>query len=157
MSTSISPSTVLRETGKARPVAGALTAIVLALAGLVLDARDTAELLTGADSPLADSVTAGLWVFKAMLLVHAGIVLAGSRVAPAGSGAQLLRGEAADESPLRGAGWIVAGLVVIGAALRLYALGDGLWYDEITALVKYVRAPVPAILTTFDSQNQHLL
>ncbi|MDQ3697861.1 MAG: glycosyltransferase family 39 protein, partial [Gemmatimonadota bacterium] len=36
-------------------------------------------------------------------------------------------------------------------------LGEGLWYDEITSLVKYARAPAGAILTTFDSQNQHLL
>jgi hypothetical protein len=48
-------------------------------------------------------------------------------------------------------------LVLVAAALRLVDLGDGLWYDEITTLVHYVRLPVRSILTTFDSQNQHAL
>ena len=156
MSTSVSPSSLLTETGKARPIAGVLAATVLAAAGVLLDARGVAELMTGADSPLADTVTAGMWIVKAMLVVHAGVILAGSRVQPHGSGARLLAGDLADDSPLRGAGWLIAGVIVLGAALRLYALGEGLWYDEITALVKYVRAPVPQILTTFDSQNQHM-
>lgn len=155
MSTSVSPSPVLTETSRARPVAGALVAVVLAAAGLLLDAGGAAELMTAADSPLTESVTSGMWIFKLMLLVHAGVILVGSRVRPMGTGARLLA--VADDAPFRGAGWIIAGLIVAGTALRLYALGEGLWYDEITALVKYVRLPVPQILTTFDSQNQHLL
>ena len=157
MSTSISPSSVLTSPGRARPIAGALGAVVLVVAGLVLDARATAELMTGGNASLTDSVTAGMWIFKAMLLVHGGVLLVGARVHPHGTGARLLAAGPADASPLRGAGWMIAGLVLLGAAVRLHALGEGLWYDEITALVKYVRAPVPRILTTFDSQNQHLL
>jgi hypothetical protein len=138
-------------------VFGVLAAIVLAIAAALLDARGAAESMAGADSPLVGSVTMGMWIFKAMLLVHGGVILAGSLVKPRGTGARLLAGDPADDAPLRGAAWIVAGLIVIGAALRIYALGEGLWYDEITALVKYVRSPVPQILTTFDSQNQHML
>lgn len=48
-------------------------------------------------------------------------------------------------------------LLLAGAVLRLYGLEKGLWYDEITAYVKYVRMPVGTLLTTYDSENQHFL
>src|SRR5205807_7011676 len=53
---------------------------------------------------------------------------------------------------------LVVGLIaLIGLALRLPHLGDGLWLDEILTLVDYVRMPLAGIVTTFDNQNQHLL
>ena len=157
MSTSVSPSTVLPQTGRAYPIAGALVAVALGAAGLLLDARAAAEALAGADSPMVDSVATGMWIFKAMLLVHAGLILAGSRLQPRGTGARLLALPASTEAPIRGGIWILAGVLAIGATLRFYALGEGLWYDEIMALVRYAREPLPYILTTYDSQNQHLL
>lgn len=50
-------------------------------------------------------------------------------------------------------------LVLLGAAtaIRLHALGQGLWLDEITTAVRYARPPFRDIFTTFDSENQHLL
>lgn len=50
-------------------------------------------------------------------------------------------------------------LLLLGAAtaIRLYDLGQGLWLDEITTLVKYARLPFREILTTYDSENQHFL
>ena len=54
----------------------------------------------------------------------------------------------------------VAGLsVILVAALivRLYALGSGLWYDEIDTLVHYARQPLGYIVSTFDNRNQHVL
>jgi hypothetical protein len=52
---------------------------------------------------------------------------------------------------------VLAGLLITGLALRLHDLGVGLWYDEIMAMVDYVRLPLGQILTTYDSQNQHML
>ena len=52
---------------------------------------------------------------------------------------------------------VLAGLLIVGLALRLHDLGIGLWFDEIQTLVDYVRLPLGQILTTYDSQNQHLL
>lgn len=46
---------------------------------------------------------------------------------------------------------------MVAALLRLRDLGDGMWFDEISTLVRYVRPPLNHILTTFDSKNQHLL
>lgn len=54
----------------------------------------------------------------------------------------------------------VAGLIILlilAILLRVYGLENGLWYDEITAYVKYVRMPIGTLLTTYDSENQHFL
>jgi hypothetical protein len=52
---------------------------------------------------------------------------------------------------------LVVGAVALALVLRLPGLNDGLWFDEIQTLVDYVRFPLARIVTTFDSQNQHLL
>lgn len=57
----------------------------------------------------------------------------------------------------RWAGWVVAALVVVGLVLRVHDLGVGLWFDEIQTLLHYVRSPLGAIVTNYDSANQHLL
>lgn len=57
----------------------------------------------------------------------------------------------------RGVLMLLAGLLALGLLLRMVDLGEGLWYDEIVTLVRYVRQPIGEIVTTYDSQNQHLL
>ncbi|HEY2804500.1 MAG TPA: glycosyltransferase family 39 protein [Gemmatimonadales bacterium] len=57
----------------------------------------------------------------------------------------------------RSDGLILLALLVVGAVLRGIDLGDGLWYDEIATLVRYVRRPLGEIVTRFDTQNQHML
>jgi hypothetical protein len=52
---------------------------------------------------------------------------------------------------------LVGVLVAVALGLRIYDLGDGLWYDEIETLVDHARLPVGEILTTYRSQNQHPL
>lgn len=155
MSTSI-PAHAFTTTGRARPILGTLAALALAATAVFVDPRWAAEALTGQGSPRLDSVTTGIWIFKAMLLLHAIVILAGSRIQVDGRGARLLHGRA-DAGELRGAAWMLGGLLILGTALRLYGLGEGLWYDEIAALVRYVRAPFAEIVTTYDSQNQHPL
>ncbi len=111
-----------------------------------------ATALTGAPAP---QVVTGLWLLKGALLLLAGFLAAAGRVRILESGA-LLRPRAASDAP-QGATWILPVLLVVGAALRLHRLGEGLWFDEIQTLVEYVRLPLGRIITTFDSQNQHLL
>ena len=54
--------------------------------------------------------------------------------------------------------WTLLALILGSATvLRLYALGRGLWYDEVLTLITYARAPLGDIVTTYGSQNQHLL
>jgi len=75
-----------------------------------------------------------------------------------GSGAGSLVESMVAERDEQGKGdrWPVLLVLLVAAGLRLYRLGDGLWFDEIQTLVDYVRLPFSQLLTTYDSQNQHL-
>src|SRR5688572_3451315 len=48
-------------------------------------------------------------------------------------------------------------LLILSVILRLYKLGEGLWLDEIGMWFKYLQRPFGELLTTYDSENQHLL
>ena len=132
-------------------------AAALALAALLLPVRSVAVLLLGAAAPSLAQVATGVWIFKGMLLVHAVLVAVLARYGPpAGALWSVPRREAAP----RAAPWERAALLLllgVAALLRLYDLGDGLWFDEIDTLVRYVRLPLGQIVATFDSQNQHML
>ena len=48
-------------------------------------------------------------------------------------------------------------LTAAAAVLRLIALNQQLWYDEITTLLDFVRPPFGRIFVTYSSENQHFL
>lgn len=52
--------------------------------------------------------------------------------------------------------WMLGGLTVLGAVLRIIGLNNELWYDEITTLVEFARKPLLEILTHY-SKNNHML
>ena len=133
----------------------AWVAVALAGAAIVLPPRWAAGALVGRADPLAAEVVTGLWLFKALLLLHAVAVVAAPR--PVRIGAPLVRGEAPPQWGGRGELAVLLGLVALAAALRLYGLAAGLWFDEIITLANYVREPLGRIVATYSSQNQHLL
>jgi len=51
----------------------------------------------------------------------------------------------------------IALLLVLAIVLRLHALGDELWYDEIVTQIRVAHLDLLGIATTYESQNQHLL
>ena len=51
----------------------------------------------------------------------------------------------------------LAVLVIAAAALRLYKLETGLWYDEIVTLLESVRPPLREIVSHFPGDNNHPL
>ena len=53
--------------------------------------------------------------------------------------------------------FVLTAILLIGAALRIYGLISGLWYDEIVTLVESVRPSLREIVTHFPSNNDHLL
>lgn len=54
--------------------------------------------------------------------------------------------------------WLwLSGLVVVATVLRLLALNQQLWFDEILTLIESARAPVLRIVTQYGGQNQHML
>jgi mannosyltransferase len=52
--------------------------------------------------------------------------------------------------------WI-SGLVIVAAILRVVALNQQLWFDEIVTLLDSARAPIWRIVTQYGGQNQHTL
>lgn len=52
---------------------------------------------------------------------------------------------------------ILATILLVAAALRMYELDSGLWLDEIYTYVNYANKSFGDILSTYDSENQHLL
>jgi len=134
--------------------AGAL----LVLLGLFIRPDSIASGVFPAGSHLCQELARGLWLLKVMLLLHGALLVFWSRVPSWTPGAALLPPGTVppDEAP-GWAAWAVLGVALAGLALRLVSLGSGLWFDEIQTLVDYVRLPLPRMLATFDSQNQHLL
>jgi len=52
--------------------------------------------------------------------------------------------------------WL-SGLLALALALRLYKLDLGIWYDEIIAVVYYLRIPFGECLTTYVNENQQFV
>ncbi|MEO8198930.1 MAG: glycosyltransferase family 39 protein [Gemmatimonadota bacterium] len=134
-------------------------AAVLILLGLALPVHATAAFLVGGGSAMLATVQNGVWCLKGMLLLHAAILIIIPRL-----GLKNVRGTAlasfADEPFQRASRWelaTLAAILLVALLLRLYDLPNGLWFDEIQTLVDYVRLPMGRVLTTYDSQNQHLL
>jgi len=146
----VSPSPYPRSSIMERNKAIALLLLVVAV---LLPPHWTAAALAGSSPHLA-SVQMGVWIVKATLALHALILALASRL-PLGTD-----GASAESPPAiasSGSRMMLAGLLIIGLALRLHDLGVGLWFDEIQTMVDYVRLPLGQILSTYDSQNQHML
>ncbi len=132
--------------------------LAFALLGLVLAPRSVAVGVVGAGPDHLERLVLGLWLLKLLLLVHGALLVLWPRLPRWGDGGSVLApGAVPMESAPRWATPAALAIVVIGLGLRLPQLGAGLWFDEIQTLVTYVRLPFTGILTTFDSQNQHIL
>ncbi|MCC6432300.1 MAG: glycosyltransferase family 39 protein [Gemmatimonadaceae bacterium] len=140
-------------------VAGLLLAVVIPPAA-------TAHWLHPAGDIPADRLTAGIWITKVMLAVSLLAVWVVRWLFPADAApfsntsahtASSAGPSAAPSAPQSAPWWPIALLLAVGLALRIPALGEGPWYDEIQTQITYVRLPFGALLTTYDSTNQHLL
>ncbi|MGQ0542311.1 MAG: glycosyltransferase family 39 protein [Blastocatellia bacterium] len=52
---------------------------------------------------------------------------------------------------------VLIALSIVGLILRLWNLNSDLWVDEVFTLIDIVRLPFGEIVTSFSSQNQHML
>jgi len=105
-----------------------------------------------------EELVVGLWLLKVMLVGHGALLIWWARIPVWTPTVPVLPSAIFPETPApRWAGWAALGVVLLGVAVRMPGLNSGLWFDEIQTLVDYVRLPVPRILATFDSQNQHML
>jgi 4-amino-4-deoxy-L-arabinose transferase-like glycosyltransferase len=126
--------------------------LILLAAAAFLSAADWERLLRG---EAAGRLAWGPALFRILLAAH-GAVLAvlGAWMWRKGlAGRRLRRPEAL--SP--GALWPLLLLTLVGAILRLARLESQLWLDEVLTLVEIVRRPLGEIVSSFPSQNQHML
>jgi 4-amino-4-deoxy-L-arabinose transferase-like glycosyltransferase len=92
-------------------------------------------------------------LFRIMLALHGIALCIAAKTATAATPP-----EAARAPSLARWEWLaLAAMTALALVLRLYRLGDGLWLDEILTLTDFVRLPLGGILTSFPSQNQHML
>ena len=131
-------------------------ALILFLLGLLLPVGATAAFLAPERGP---ELARGVWILKGALALDALLIAWTVRRAPRGGtfGALVPSGLREPRPSGASALWAVGGLMALATALRLHALEVGPWFDEIDTWVHYARRPLGGILTTFDSQNQHLL
>lgn len=52
---------------------------------------------------------------------------------------------------------ILAAILVVATALRIYRLDAGLWLDEILTYSNYAQLPFGELVSTYGSENQHFL
>lgn len=108
-----------------------------------------------------DALSWGPTLFRILLLFHGVLLIAIAglwpRFAPK---ANDNRDESVrnDEGPsLRTAILVMIVLSIVGFALRLWNLNSDLWIDEVLTLLDFVRQPFGQMITSFPSQNQHML
>jgi hypothetical protein len=133
--------------------------LALLVPAVLLPPAGLAGVLASANDAHLAAVTAGVWWLKGMLAL-AGLLLAALswKPLPRRDGEPLLVLDR--EGPTRtGAleGAAVGAVLGLALALRLYRLGDGIWYDEIETLIGHVRLPLGDVVTTYTDKNQHLL
>ncbi len=129
---------------------------LLALAAIGLPVQAASRWIESSGGLTGPEIPQGLWLFKFALLVLAALLWwSGDRLVDA-SVAKGRVGSVSTE-PLESGGLLLAVILLVALVLRLVDLGSGLWLDEITTVVEYVRRPIVAIVTDYASDNNHLL
>ena len=115
--------------------------------GLLLPVAATARWFNATYAASIADVAAGVWILKAsvVVLALAAILLRRLPEAPAPDPVRVT----ADTASI----WIVAGLLAVALALRVYRLDTELWMDEIFLRARYAPLEFRQLLSTYDSQN----
>ncbi len=129
---------------------------LLILVGIAVPSLTLIKVLRG-ELPIAirQQLLAGATIFKIGLIIFGGFFLARGRFS-------LFKLEKRPIEPLPDSNGkvtivILATILFTSAVLRLYGLNNGLWFDEILTYVNFANTPFGEIITTFHSQNNHLL
>lgn len=137
-------------------LAAALSCLACAL---LLPGAALLEYLLAGDESRREALGRGVDLLRGMLALAGLVLVLVERLAPRGSDGEALLPNGVRTPPrLDGSAlWALGGLVTLALALRTPGLGEGLSFDEIDTLVHYARKELREIVSTFDSQNQHLL
>lgn len=137
-----------------------IAAATLILAGLLVPANGLVELLQSTpvesiDPDLLVRLLPGMQLFKAGLAMLGIAIILLARV-PARINRVAGRTHTAAAPGIRPAAPVVL-VLITATVLRLIDLDDGLWIDEIMTYVNYASAPFGQLVSTYDSQNHHIL
>jgi mannosyltransferase len=127
--------------------------LALALGGIALSPTALLHTLLPDGRDSSSTLALGARLFTYMLMVLGAYIGAAAwwlppRVAAAERGRR-------SEGPFVAV--ILVGTIGLAAALRVYSLDTGLWYDEILMHVQESSKSYGEIFTTYDSKNQHFL
>jgi mannosyltransferase len=103
----------------------------------------------------------GPTLFRVLLALHGGLLvvfgLTRKNLGPKSSEPRTLADAGRESRTTPMVIGVLVALSIIALALRLWNLNSDLWIDEVLTLLDFVRKPVGEILTSFPSQNQHML
>ncbi len=134
-------------------LAGALMATV---AVAVSNAQYSRVLVGGGP----DALSWGPTLFRILLLFHGGLLIVVVALWPGFSEStkkQEYDTQEAERPSMRTAIFVLTALSIVGLGLRLWNLNSDLWIDEVLTLLDFVRQPFGQMITSFPSQNQHML
>jgi len=137
-----------------------LAGTLLLLAGLLVPSDSLVTLLQSAslDSIEPDLLTRLLLGAR---LFKAGLVMLGIAVVLLARLPAWRAGALRTTPPVAKTGIVSTALVmlvlVVATVLRLIDLDDGLWIDELVTYASYAGAPFGQLVSTYDSQNHHIL
>ncbi|MCI0591203.1 MAG: glycosyltransferase family 39 protein [Gammaproteobacteria bacterium] len=128
---------------------------LLILTGVVVPSSALIKALRTTPVELLEQLLLGATFFKIGLVILGLLIIALGRMS-------IWKSEIQSEKPLpdhrRNFNRALLGALIIAAsALRLYGLDSGLWLDEILTYVDHAKMPFGEIVSTYDSENQHLL
>lgn len=142
-----------------------ITRLVLLIVGVLalciavfFSSEDNIKFLLGIETK---DLSWGPSLFRALLIFH-GIVLIGVGLAWKTLTKQPAETDSTDsmqeDARISRTTWIfLIALSIVAFVLRLWNLNSDLWVDEVFTLIDIVRLPFGEIVTSFSSQNQHML
>jgi len=133
----------------------------LAAAGVGLVCLAASSSSAGIEQALGRAPGSLAWgpaLFRVLLGVHGAalVVWAWGRLRGWGQGGGVAGGQARPGTPA----WhwaAMAALTALALGLRLWRLNSSLWFDEVLTLLDFARPPLGTIVSSFQSQNQHML
>ncbi len=138
-----------------KQVISAALGILCILAGLFIPSTYVVKLLSSKPVESLEQFLAGVTILKVSFVILGLLVITLGRISIGGDKSYVAN--LYKDSHERSTKVILAVIILIASALRLYGLDDGLWYDEILTYVKYLGLPLGEIITFYDDQNNHLL
>jgi Predicted membrane protein len=128
-----------------------LTGFAAVCFALVFPSEAYARFLLGA---AAKDLSWGPSLFRALLFFHGVLLIAVALVRKKKNiSSETNEAEKTSRAVLTG----LIALSIVALVLRLWNLNSDLWVDEVYTLIDFVRKPFGEILTSFPSQNQHML